>query len=108
MTYLRNGWEHLTGDETAIYEAIRQLARQRRSGNTSQVASYSGLNRTLVSRLATELRMRGFIADVSTNAAHHWRITAQPVPYSAEQRRQDREAARRQRETDEQGRNGTS
>jgi hypothetical protein len=110
VTYLRNGQEFLDDDETAVYAAIKQLAAERRTGNTSQVASYSGLNRTRVTKITAGLRARGFIADVSANAAHHWQVTAQPVPYSTEQRRQDREnrenrqAARLQREADAQDR----
>lgn len=98
MTYLRNGQEYLTEEETAVREAIRYLAAQRRTGNNSQIASATGLSRTLVGKLTTELRMRGFITDVSKGVAYHWRVTAQPVPYSTEARQRDRELARRQRE----------
>jgi hypothetical protein len=97
MTYLRDGWEHLTDDEAAVYAAIRELARQRRTGNNSQIAAYTRLSRTLVGQLTTGLRQRGFIRNEGKGAAYHWRVTAQPVPYSTEARRRDRELRDRQR-----------
>ena len=97
MTYLKDGQEYLTDDETAVYAAIRELARQRRTGNNSQIASYARLSRTAVARITRGLLARGFIRNVSKGAAYHWRVTAQPVPYSAEARRRDRELRDQQR-----------
>lgn len=106
MTYLKDGWEYLTGEETMVYEVIRQLAAQKRTGNNSQIASATGFSRAMVGSLTTGLRMRGFITNVSKGAAYHWRVTAQPVPYSVEARQADRAIARRQRELNDQIRAG--
>lgn len=98
MTYLRNGWEHLDDDENLVYAAIGLLARERRTGNTSQVASYSGLPRTRVSKVLATLDARGFITDTGRGSAHHWRVTGLPVPYSVADRAAARELRARQRE----------
>lgn len=101
MTYLRDGWEYLTDDENLVYAAIRQLARDRRTGNNSQVASYSGLSRTAVGGITQELRRRGFITNTGKGAAYHWRVTAQPVPYSTADRQAAIALKRQQRELNE-------
>lgn len=106
MTYLRDGFEYLTEDEAAVRGAILELTARKRTGNNSQIASATGLSRTLVGKITTELRMRGFIVNTGKGAAYHWRVTAQPVPYSTEARQRDRELARRQRELNEQDRAG--
>jgi DNA-binding IclR family transcriptional regulator len=102
MTYLRNGWEYLTEDEAAVRGAILELAARKRTGNNSQIASATGLSRTLVGKITTELRMRGFITNTGKGAAYHWRVTAQPVPYSTEARHAAIALRRRQRELNEQ------
>lgn len=106
MTYLREGFEYLDADETAVYEAIGRLTAARRTGNNSQVASYSGLSRTRVGQVTDGLRARGFIHNVSKGAAYHWRQTGLPIPYSVEARREALALKRRQRELNERIREG--
>src|SRR6266576_3677484 len=81
MTYLKDGFEYLTDDELKIVYAIDQLRRENRTGNNSQIASYSHLNRTAVGWLTEALSARGFIKDTGKGNAHHWQTTDQPVPY---------------------------
>jgi DNA-binding IclR family transcriptional regulator len=106
MTYLKDGWEYLTDEETAVYRAIQELTRRKRTGNNSQIASSTLLSRTTVGKLTTELRMRGFIVNTGKGAAYHWRVTAQPVPYSTEARHAAIALRRRQRELNDQIRAG--
>ena len=103
MTYLKDGWEYLTEDETAVYTAIKALTADRRTGNNSQIARYARLSPTTVGRITQELRRRGFITNTGKGAAYHWRVTTQPVPYSTADRqaavtlkRQQRDLNRRQ------------
>jgi DNA-binding IclR family transcriptional regulator len=79
MTYLKNGAEFLDADERTIYDAIKALNAQGRTTNNSQIANRTGLSRTRVGDLTTGLRMRGYLKDVSTGAAYHWRTTAKVV-----------------------------
>ena len=106
MTYLRDGWEYLTDDENLVYAAIRQLTADRRTGNNSQVARYTGLSPTAVGKITTELRRRGFITNTGKGAAYHWRVTSQPVPYSTADRHAAIALARQQRELNEEIRRG--
>jgi DNA-binding Lrp family transcriptional regulator len=101
MTYLRDGFEHLTDDETNVYAAIKRLNAARRTTNNSQIANSSGLPRTAVGQLTEGLRARGFIRNTGQGAAYHWRLTGQPVPYSVEARKRDRELDARAREMNE-------
>lgn len=101
MTYLRDGIEYLYEDEQVVYDAIKAISLARRTTNNAQIARYTGISNTRVGVLTTELRMRGFIHNVSKGAAYHWRATAQPVPYSRADRDRDRALARRARELNE-------
>jgi hypothetical protein len=92
------GAEYLDRDETAVYDAIRSLSACGRTTNSSQVARATLIPRTTLRAVLAQLDARGFIRNVSTGAAYHWRVTGQPVPYPVETRERDRELARRQRE----------
>lgn len=100
MTYLQDGDEHLDAQELRIYGIIRRLNDAHRSANSSQVAAAAQLGRTTVTGVCQHLAARGFLTDTGTGA-YHWRVTAQPVPYTAT----DRAAADRQRQLNEQIRN---
>jgi hypothetical protein len=80
MTYRHEGTEYLDDREQRVYQSVRRLNGYRRTTNTSQVANDSGINRTAASSILRYLAARGFLRDISTNAACHWRLTAQPVP----------------------------
>jgi len=86
MTYIKDGAEHLDHDELVVYNRIRSLAAAGRTGNNSQIANGTFVSRTRVGQITDQLRARGFITDVSKGAAHHWRVTTQPVPYPVEAR----------------------
>lgn len=95
------GAEYLTAEETIVYDAIRSLSACGRTTNSSQVARATLIPRSTLAAVLAQLDARGFIRNVSRNAAYHWRITGQPVPYPVETRERDRELARRQREMNE-------
>lgn len=82
MTYYIGRTEYLTHDENRIMIAVRLLHDQGRTGNNSQVASYSGLSRAKVGELTTVLSTRGYLRDVSKGAAYHWRVTDKEVRIS--------------------------
>ena len=106
MTYLKDGFEHLDSQELRIYRVIQRLNKAGRTTNTSQVSAACGLGRTTVTGICQHLAARGFLVNAGTGAAYHWRVTAQPVPYSTEARHAAIALKARQRELNEQIRNG--
>jgi len=75
MTYLKNGVEYLDDDETRVLRAIRDLNAAKRTTNSSQVASITGMPRTRVAVLTRGLSARKYIKNVGKGAAYHWRLT---------------------------------
>jgi IclR helix-turn-helix domain len=81
MTYLKGMTEYLTPDDKRVWDAVQYLAGQGRTTNNSQVAEVTGLPRTRVRQIATQLRRRNYLRDASPAgcAAYHWRITDKPA-----------------------------
>jgi len=81
MTYLSGGVEYLTGDEFKVYAAVKALRTgpRKSTGNNSQIAYVTKLSRATVGHLATGLRARGYLTNVSKGASYHWRTTGKPV-----------------------------
>lgn len=75
MTYLKDGAEYLTGREMDIYRAVCRLAAAGRTVNTRQVSAATGLSRTTANAELTHLQARGFVTDIGTGSAYHWRPT---------------------------------
>lgn len=75
MTYIRNGREEFDANDAKVFGAIKDLNEDRRTTNNSQIASATGLSRTMVGSVTNHLRARGFIKNVSKGAAYHWRLT---------------------------------
>lgn len=80
MTYIKDKIEYLTWDENRVWLAIGHLTGAGRTGNNSQIASWTGLSRTKVGNITRMLQARGFIMDAAkAGAAYHWRQTDKPV-----------------------------
>jgi Fic family protein len=75
MTYLKNDAEYLTGREMRIYEAVCVLAERGRSVNTRQVSAATGLSPATANTELAHLQARGYVTDVGTGSAYHWRPT---------------------------------
>ena len=80
MTYLRDGVEYLDASELDVYKAVEALNAARRTTNNSQIARATSLSTTKVAQVTQGLRRRGYIQDVGTGAAYHWRLTQKPRP----------------------------
>jgi hypothetical protein len=82
VTHIIDGTEYLDSREMRIWRGIRILNEQGRTTNSSQVARVTGYSPGIVTQVAGHLKARGFLADVSQNAAYHWRVTDQIPPES--------------------------
>jgi hypothetical protein len=80
MTHIIDGTEHLDAQEMRIYRAVRRLSAQGRTTNNSQIAADTGIGRTTVGFVTSHLKARGFLKDVSSGAAYHWRVTTRIPP----------------------------
>lgn len=80
MTYLRDGVEYLDASELDVYKAVEALNAARRTTNNSQIARITSLSTAKVAQVTQGLRRRGYLKDVSSGAAYHWRTTVKPRP----------------------------
>lgn len=81
MTYKRDGVVHLDADEQKVLKSVAYLNTARRTTNNSQIANDSGVGRKRVGEITSELKYRGFIQNVGSGAAYHWRITTKGRQY---------------------------